>query len=510
MSLDVGRPDLTVGVVGAGAMGRGIAQVAATGGMRVVLYDARADAAAEARRFVGGMLDRAAEKGTLGRAEADAAIARIGVAPDYAAFASCDLVVEAVVEDLAVKRAVFDALEAVVSDTCILATNTSSLSVTRIAAGCRLPGRFAGFHFFNPVPLMRLVEVVAGVQTDGWVVDALLALGRRMGREPVRVADVPGFLVNQVGRGLPIEAAHLVAETGIAFADVDRVMREAAGFRMGPFELLDLTALDVSHPATEAMHEQFYGEPRYRPSPLMRSRLHAGLLGRKAGRGFYTYGEGAAPPPPEPTAPEARPAAVWISRSEPAGHAAALALLRTLGATIDDGPRPATGSLCVVTPLGADASDAALADCLEPERTVALDTLLPLDRRRTLMANPLTTPEMLAAAHGLLAADGVPVTVIPDSPGFIAQRILAMIVNIGCAVAQQRAATPADIDTAVTLGLAYPKGPLAWGDALGPRRVLSVLQAMQRLTGDPRYRPTLWLSRRARLGVSLLTPDRPA
>lgn len=509
MTLDAERPDLVVGVVGAGAMGRGIAQVAATGGMRVILHDAWPDAAAEARRFVGSMLERSAAKGSMTADAAAAALERIAVAGTVADFAPCHLVVEAVVEDLAVKRAVFAELEEVVSEGCILATNTSSLSVTMIAAGLRRPGRFAGFHFFNPVPVMKLVEVIAGIRTEPWVAEALTVIGRRMGREPVGVMDAPGFLVNQIGRGLTIEAAHLVSETGIPFVDVDRVMREAGGFRMGPFELMDLTAVDVTHPATEAIHDQFYGEPRYRPSPLMRARMQAGLLGRKTGQGFYTHADGKQRNPPEAPAPDARPAAVWVSRADAAGHAAVSALLGRLGAMVDGGARPGSDALCVVTPVGADATTAALAEGLDPARTVAIDTILPLDKRRTVMANPLTTPAMLAAAHGLLASDGVPVTVIPDSPGFIAQRILAMIVNIGCGVAQQRTASPADIDKAVTLGLGYPKGPLAYGDALGPARVLAVLEAMHRLTGDPRYRPTLWLSRRARLGVSLLTPERP-
>lgn len=509
MTLDAERPDLVVGVVGAGAMGRGIAQVAATGGLRVILHDARPGAAAEARGFVGSMLERAAAKGGMTGDAAAAALERIAVAASAADFAPCHLVVEAVVEDPAVKRTVFAELEAAVSEDCILATNSSSLPITMIAAGLRRPGRFAGFHVFNPVPLMRLVEVIAGIRTEPWVTAALTVIGRRMGREPVGVMDAPGFLVNQVGRGLTIEAAHLVSETGIPFADVDRVMREACGFRMGPFELMDLTAIDVSHPATEAMHDQFHGEPRYRPSPLMRARMQAGLLGRKTGQGFYTHTGGKRQNPPEPPAPDARPAAVWVGRADTHGHATVSALLGRLGAVPEGGARPSADALCIVTPAGADATTAALAEGLDPVRTVAVDTLTPLDRRRTVMANPLTSPAMLAAAHGLFAADGVPVTVIPDSPGFIAQRILAMIVNTGCGVAQQRTASPADIDKAVTLGLGYPMGPLAWGDALGPARVLAVLEAMHRLTGDPRYRPTLWLGRRARLGASLLTPDRP-
>ena len=496
-----------MGVVGAGTMGRGIAQVAATGGMRVLLVDAREGAAAEAKGFIEKMVMRAAEKGNITRDEAEAAVGRIEVVNELAALASCHVVAEAVVEDLAVKRKVFAELEAIVGGDCILATNTSSLSVTTIAAEAKLPERLAGMHFFNPVPLMKLVEIIDGEVTAPWVGEALTVVGKRMGREPVQVRDAPGFLVNQVGRGFTIEAAHLVSEGIADFADVDRIMRETAGFRMGPFELMDLTALDVTHPATEYIYEQFYHEPRFRPAVLMRSRMEGGRLGRKTEQGFYVYKDRKAVVPPEAPAPAARPESVWVCPAEPTGHAALTALLKSLDAPLDAGERPGDRALCLVTPLGEDATTAALDNELDPTRTVAVDTLFGLDRRRTCMTTPVTDPAYRDAAHGLLASDDVPVTMISDSPGFVAQRILAMIVNIGCSIAQLRTAAPDDIDKAVKLGLGYPHGPLGFGDTLGSDRVLKVLAAMHRLYGDPRYRPSLWLSRRARLGVPLLTPD---
>ncbi len=507
MDMDPNRDDLAVGVAGAGAMGRGIAQVAAVGGMQVRLYDSRENASAEAIGFVRGMLERAAAKGRMSAEQAQAAAARIAVADSPRAFAGCDAVVEAVVEDLAVKQRVFAELEQAVDDDTVLATNTSSLSVTGIASACRRPERVAGMHFFNPVPLMKLVEVVAGVQTTAAVVDFLAGLGKRMGRVPVRVADAPGFLVNQVGRGFTIEAAHAVTEGVATFADVDRVMREAAGFRMGPFELMDLTALDVTHPATEAIYTQSFHEPRYRPSALLGQRMQAGLLGRKTGRGFYTYGGDSGDPPQEPSAPAYDGRPVWVSPADAAAQGVLLERLRQLQAPLDDGARPGADSLILVTPFGEDATTAATDQGLDPRRTLAVDLLLGLERRHTVMKTPLTAPAYRDSAHGLLARDGKAVTVINDSPGFVAQRVLAMIVNIGCALAQGRVATPQDVDRAVTLGLNYPRGPLDFGDALGPARVLQVLQGMHRLYGDPRYRPNIWLTRRARLGVSLLTPE---
>ncbi|MGH8647936.1 MAG: 3-hydroxyacyl-CoA dehydrogenase family protein, partial [Burkholderiales bacterium] len=399
-------------------------------------------------------------------------------------------------------------LEGIVAPDCILATNTSSLSVTTIASKLKTPQRFAGFHFFNPVPLMKLVEVIDGLQTEDWVGEALMAVGRRMTREPVRLKDAPGFLVNQVGRGFTLEAAHLAYEGVAGFADVDRVMRDVGGFRMGPFELMELTGLDVTQPASELIYRQFFEEPRYRPNLIMRSRYEAGVLGRKTRRGFYDYDAEMKPlVPPELPAPAARPECVWVSPVEAQGHAAVAELLQKLGTPRETAARPSSGSLILVTPIGEDATTCAVEQGLDPRRTVAVDTLFPMVKRRTIMGTPVTDAAYRQAAHGLLAADGVPVTVCRDSPGFIAQRIVSMIVNIGCSIAQSRTARPADIDKAVVLGLNYPNGPLKFGDVLGPDRVYKVLSSMCRIYGDPRYRPNIWLTRRAKLGVSLLTPE---
>jgi 3-hydroxybutyryl-CoA dehydrogenase len=508
MTLDANRADLVVGVIGTGAMGRGIVQVAAAGGMRVLITDSRPGAAEEARAFVDKMLTRAAEKGSITRDEAVAAVNRIETVGRPSDMKPCHVVIEAIVENLEMKQALFAELEAVVSPDCILATNTSSLSVTSIASRLKTPRRFAGFHFFNPVPLMKLVEVIDGLQTQEWVGEALMALGRRMTREPVRLKDAPGFLVNQVGRGYTLEGAHLAYEGVADFADVDRVMRDAAGFRMGPFELMDLTGLDVTQPASELIYNQFFQEPRYRPNLIMRSRYEAGVLGRKTKRGFYDYDSDMKPVvAPESAAPAAHSGGVWVSPSDSNGHSALTGLLKKLGARLEDGASPGADALILVTPAGEDATTCAVEQGLDPRRTVAVDTLFPMVKRRTIMGTPLTDEAYRRGAHGLLAADGVPVTVCRDSPGFIAQRIVAMIVNIGCSIAQSRTAQPADIDKAVTLGLNYPNGPFKFGDVIGPGRICTVLSNMYRIYGDPRYRPTIWLTRRAKLGVSLMTPE---
>lgn len=496
-----------IGIVGAGAMGRGIAQIAAAAGFPVKLHDARPGAAAEARDFVGKMLARAAEKGQMPKAAADEATARISVVERLEDFAGCKLIVEAIIEAVEPKQELFRKLEGIVGDDAILATNTSSLSVTAIAAGCKRPERIAGFHFFNPAPLMKLVEAVAAVRTDPDVVETLAAVAQRFGHACVRCQDTPGFLVNHAGRAFGTEGLRIVGEGIADTATVDNILREAAGFRMGPFELMDLTALDVSYPAMNAIYTQYYHEPRYKPSPLIERRYTAGLYGRKVGCGWYEYKDGAIVRPPEPAAPTTKPASVWIGPGTKDIRATLVELAAKLDVRVDRSARPEDGSLCLVAPFGDDATTSATTLDLDPKRTVAVDPLHGLKGRRTLMTTPLTDAAHRDAAQALLAADGTAVSVIHDSPGFVAQRVVAMIVNLGCDIAQQRIAAPADIDLGVRLGLGYPKGPLAMGDAVGAQTVLTILERMHAFYEDPRYRPSPWLKRRAKLGVSLLTPE---
>jgi 3-hydroxybutyryl-CoA dehydrogenase len=504
MSVDFNRAGLVVGIVGAGMMGRGIAQIAALSGCRVVLHDAMPEAAATARQTLSETFDKLVGKGKLAADAGQAALAGLKVAESLDDLAGADVVIEAIVEKLDIKQELMRQLQAVVSENCVLASNTSSLSVTAIAAACARPERVAGFHFFNPVPLMKVVEVIDGVLTAPWVSDALDVLARRMGHRPVRAKDTPGFIVNHAGRGFGTEALRILGENVAAVADIDRVLKDAAGFRMGPFELLDLTGLDVSHPVMEAIYHQFYQEPRFRPSPLTAQRVAAGLLGRKSGRGFYTYDGTTMQVPPPPAVPSERPSSLWI---EPSAAGAKLAArLSACGVTLEGG-MPSAQALCVVAPLGSDCTSAALAQGLDPTRTVAVDCVFGLDSHFTVMANPATSAATLAQAHGLFGAQGQAVTMIKDSPGFIAQRVAAGLINIACEIAQAGIACPDDIDGAVTLGLGYPFGPLAWGDRLGTALVVEILTNIHAVTLDPRYRPSPWLRRRAQLGLSLLTAE---
>lgn len=495
----------TIGVVGAGAMGRGIVQLFAQAGYRVRCFDTQTGAAAKAVDFVTGMIGRGVEKGRLTADEFDHIRGRIHPCNEMMDLADCEVIVEAIIEDLEAKRALFCALEGVVSETTLLTSNTSSLTVADIAAACQHPQRVAGLHFFNPVPLMKVAEVVAAVRTAPAAVETLRALIENSGHRAVVTADQPGFLINHAGRGLYTEGLRIVEDQVAEPSDVDTVLREAAGFRMGPFELLDLTGLDVSSKVMTSIYEQFQHEPRFRPSSLVPPRVAAGLFGRKTGEGWYAYdGDAKRTPERRRTPPLPVDQKVWVDPKATCRPALMDLLTATGSRLVDD---PGNDALLIVQPWGTDATTFSIENGLDPSRCVAIDPLTGFDQHRTLMLTVTTTPQMRDAALALLASDGVAVTVINDSPGFIVQRVLATIVNIAANIAQRGIASVEDLEDAVKLGLGYPRGPLTWGDRIGGDRVLTILRNMQAVTGDPRYRPSPWLVRRVGLGLSLLTPE---
>jgi 3-hydroxybutyryl-CoA dehydrogenase len=496
----------TAGIVGTGAMGRGIAQMAAQAGSRVVLFDANPGAAESARGNLRSTWEKLVEKGKMTAESMNHCVERLAVAQHLSDLQGCTLVVEAVVERLDVKQTLFAELERIVNEDTVLVTNTSSLSVTAIGAALKRPEQFAGYHFFNPVPLMKLVEVVAGLKTSHAVCKRLADYTRQFGHTPVAANDTPGFIVNHAGRGYGTEALRVAGEKVADFATIDRILKDQIGFRLGPFELMDLTALDVSHPVMESIYKQYYEEPRYRPSVITAQRLAGGVVGKKVGQGFYRYNDGVAEVPAEPPVPVvANAPPVWVS-PKAARRAEIYQLLKTLGASIETAAAPSESALILVAPLGLDVTTIAAVERLDATRSLGIDMMLEdaATRRRVLATNPATRPDMRDAAHALFGRDGKAVSVVRDSGGFVTQRVVATIVNIAADMCQQGVCTPADLDVAVTLGLGYPMGPLALGDRIGPTNVLEILFNLQTVYGDPRYRPSPWLRRRGALGLSLM------
>ncbi|MGY4277198.1 3-hydroxyacyl-CoA dehydrogenase [Streptomyces sp. M18.1] len=492
-ALDLSSP---VAVVGTGTMGQGIAQVALVAGHPVQLYDAAAGRAREAADAIGARLDRLVEKERLTGAERDAARARLRPAEDLAELADCALVVEAVLERLDVKQELFRALEDVVGDDCLLATNTSSLSVTAIGGALRVPGRFVGLHFFNPAPLLPLVEVVSGFATDVACATRAYETARAWGKTPVACADTPGFIVNRVARPFYAEAFAVHEDQGADPATIDAVLRESGGFRMGAFELTDLIGQDVNESVTHSVWQAFFQDVRFTPSLAQRRLVESGRLGRKSGQGWYDYRDGARRPEPHTAEPADPPAYVVVEGG--LGPAAELvAMVREAGIEVrhedeDKGTR-------IVLPSGGQLVLADGQTSVEFRDVVYFD--LALDYRAAtrvaLSAAHFTSPETVAQATGLFQALGKKVSVIGDVPGMIVARTVARIIDLAVEAVAKGVATEEDIDTAMRLGVNYPLGPLEWSRRLGGGWACELLDNLHACAPTGRYAPSLALYRHA-------------
>jgi 3-hydroxybutyryl-CoA dehydrogenase len=382
-------PARVIGVIGAGTMGAGIAQLAARSGARTILHDPLPEALERGAQYARDGLGKEAAKGRLSAEQADAAAARIEPVDDLAAFADCELVIEAAPERLELKHELYKRLsEEIVGAECVLATNTSSLLVTAIAAAARNPERVVGMHFFNPAPIMRLLEIVAGEQSDERSLALAHATGEAMGKTVIRAKDGPGFLVNRCNRPFGLEALRLLQEGIADIETIDRIVRTEGGFRMGPFELMDLVGVDTGLEISKSFYEQSFGEPRWRPSPIAARYVAAGLHGRKSGRGYYDYSSDPYRPP-------------------------------------DPDPPP---------PARADAN-------------------------------------------------------VAPAVGGVLERIVCQVINECAFALGEGVGSAEDIDTGMTLGLNYPRGPLTWADQIGLDRVLAVLDGLWEEYREERYRP---------------------
>ncbi len=486
-----------IAVVGAGAMGQGIIQVAVQGGLPTMIFDSRDGGAEAGRGAIASRLERLVEKQRISAEDCKRAIELMQPVDSLDALADSDIVIEAVFEDLDIKRGLFTAIEAVVSDSCIIASNTSSIPIASIASACRRPERIAGLHFFNPVPLMKLVEVIVAAATDEDTTARLITLGKQMTRTPVVVKDSPGFLVNTGGRAFTTEGLAIYQDRVATPAQIDAIMRDCHGFRMGPFELMDLTGIDVNYPVSQIIYNGFMQDARLRTTPAHKAMVDAGRLGRKTRQGWFSYKDGKMIDPPSPDyIAKGRPGpAVLASNDDGLAH-----LCHQLGLETgrDDGK-------CAVlaAPIGSDATDTAAALGVDAARLVCIDPLGSHDSRVVLMMAPGGRSECADSVAAAVAHSGRAVTLIRDSAGFVGQRLVAMIANLGCFMADIGLASPADIDLAMKLGLNYPKGPLELADHYGPDKIFTIMQALHEITGDDRYRPSLWLRRHARLGLSI-------
>jgi len=490
--------DAAIGIVGAGTMGAGIAQLAATAGHRVLLFDNRADAASSAIAGIARRLESSVEKGRRSAAEAQAILSRLQAASSLADLAPAALVIEAVVEDAAVKRALFAELEALVTPRTILATNTSSLSITALAAGLARPERVVGMHFFNPAPVMALVEIVSGLETAPQVAETVFATAQAWGKEPIHVRNTPGFVVNRVARPFYGEGFRLLAEGAADAATLDAVYRDCGGFRMGPFELVDLIGLNVNLAVTKSVFAACHFDRRYTPSLLQEEMVAAGRLGRKTGRGFYDYGEGGGRPEPasEPDGPV--PAEITVE-----GHLGPaeplLDLAREAGIAVRWQPHGPglvhLGETVLLMTDGIAASEHA-ARQNRPVVTFDLCGDFGTAKRIAIAAAGRCEPAHVAATAGLFQAMGKKVTRIADLPGMVILRTLAMLANEAADLVHHGIAGPEAIDLAMRKGVNYPRGPLDWARKVGWLRILECLDHLARSYGEERYRCSLWLRQR--------------
>ena len=496
-----------IGVAGAGTMGAGIAQLATLSGAKTLLHEPIPEALERGLNGIRAQLDRGVQRNRLTADEAAAASERLTPASALSDLAPCELVIEAAPERLELKQSLFEQLSnGVVSETCVLATNTSSLLVTAVARAAKKPERVVGMHFFNPAPVMRLLEVVAGVQSDQRSLALARAAGEAMGKHVIDAIDGPGFLVNRCNRPFGLEGLRLLQERIASIEEIDMICRLGGGYRMGPFELMDLVGVDTGLDVSRSFYEQSFGEPRWRPSPITVKTVAAGRHGRKTGRGYYDYSSDpyrAPDPEPEPAgggdgvvviagdtslAMELREAAAeagWdVAEPEEAGDLQPPSIILDLApgedaeVPLQGGPQAiccAAGSLAALDPGGG---------------AVGFHALPPFGEARVveLTRGPDSTESAANAAERFFATLGKHTVWVGDAPGLVLGRIVCQVVNEAAFALDEGVGSAADIDAGMVHGLNYPRGILAWADQIGLDHVLSVLDALFEEQRDSRYR----------------------
>jgi 3-hydroxybutyryl-CoA dehydrogenase len=504
-------------------MGAGIAQLACLSGARTLLHDPDPQALERGMAQIERHLQRGATRRRWTAEDATQAGERLNPAASLEDFADCELVIEAAPERLELKRELFSTVAGIVSDDCVLASNTSSLLVTAIAAEVPGPQRVVGMHFFNPPALMALLEVVAGTESSQAAVDRVRATGEAMGKRVIVAVDGPGFLVNRCNRPFGLEGLRLLQERIAPLADIDRICRLAGGFKMGPFELMDLVGVDVGFEISRSFYDQSFGEPRWRPSMIAARTVAAGHHGRKSGQGYYEYPESGEyrPADPEPLPVGGGNGVIVIAGETPlalelaelageagwevadpadaAGLAAPFLILdlsdgEGAEAPLQGGPQAiccAAGSLAALDPAGGAIGFHAL----PPLRDA---TLVELTR------GPDSAGSAAQAAEHFFATVGKHVTWVGDAPGLVLGRIVCQVINEAAFALGEGVGSAEDIDAGMVHGLAYPRGILSWADAIGLDHVLAVLDGLYDEYREERYRAAPALRRLAlsgRLGV---------
>jgi 3-hydroxybutyryl-CoA dehydrogenase len=530
-----------IGVLGAGTMGSGIAQLAARAGARTLLHDPVAEALERGLQRARDGLAKEAAKGRLTEDAARAAAERLEPVDELAALAPCELVIEAAPERLELKHDLYRRLSGVVSEQCVLATNTSSMLVTAIAAAASHPERVVGMHFFNPAPLMALLEVVAGERSSPRALELADATGEAMGKTVIRAQDGPGFLVNRCNRPFGLEALRLVQERLADIETIDRICRLQGGFRMGPFELMDLVGVDTGFEVAKSFFEQSFGEPRWRPSAITARYVAAGFHGRKSGRGFYDYG-GEGSTVDRSKIGQQRPEDPAALPARGPDHGEGVVVISGFGVLADElraAAKQAGYEVRTTTALSGDVLPALIIDCdcgapreeggsaagsrraqsehgarlllcargslgaLDPGGSaVGFHVLPPLGKAGLveLTRSESSSPGAAARAERFFGALGKHVAWVGDGPGLVLGRIVCQLINESSFALGEEVGSARDIDTGMVLGLSHPRGPFEWADAIGLEHVLAVLQALCEEYREERYRPAPALRRLAQAG----------
>ena len=495
-----------IGVIGAGTMGAGIAQVAAKYGHRVRLYDLDSNAVTSGIDGLAKGLSKLVERGRMSQAEVEILLARIEPCHDLAEMSDAAVVIEAIVENLQIKQKLFQELESICNENTILASNTSSISVTAIGAALARPENLVGMHFFNPAPVMKLVEVISGLLTSADIATTIADTATAWGKQTVHAKSTPGFIVNRIARPFYAESLRILEEGAADEATLDAILRDAGNFRMGPFELMDLIGHDVNYAVTETVFNAYFQDQRFLPSLVQKELVAGGLLGRKSGQGFYDYREGTEKPAPELAQSDYRPGEVDILGS--LGVADALTDLAasnsiTVNKQIGDGYIH-FGEVTLALTDGRTATQRA-ADQGIPN-LVVFDLMNDYTEQTLLAIAPAMQASAAAfdQAIGFFKALGKEVVVLGDTPGLCLMRTVCMLANEGADTVYQGVCNVDDVDRAMQYGLNYPRGPMQWADSIGLATVTNVLANLQMHYGLDRYRTSLLLQQHHAAGINLL------